>query len=452
VRPWTLLAWIFLTLGISMGSYWAYYELGWGGWWFWDPVENASFMPWLAGTALLHSALVMEKRGALKIWTLFLSIITFSLSLLGTFMVRSGVLTSVHSFATDPTRGLVILALLAAFIGGAFALFAFRASALRAGGLFAPISREGALILNNLFLSTAAVAVLVGTLYPLLLEATTGKTISVGAPFFTLTFGSVMAPLLVVLPFGPFMAWKRGDLVAVAQRLAGAAGLTIFVTILIFALSGASISLAPLGLLLGLWVALGAVAELVDRAGFFRMPPAQSLRRLLGLPRAAFSTAIAHFGLGVTVIGIVAASAWQLELITTMQPGTTKTIGDYTLHFNGISDVRVDNYAAEVGNFSVSAPGTANRQLAPERRVYTASGTPTTEAAIETYGFSQLYVQLGEQSADGSRVVRAWYKPYVTLIWLGAILMAFAGFLSLTDRRLRVGVPRRAAARPAPAE
>ena len=452
VRPWALLSWCFLTLGIAMGSYWAYYELGWGGWWFWDPVENASFMPWLAGTALLHSALVMEKRNALKIWTIFLAIITFSLSLLGTFMVRSGVLTSVHSFATDPTRGLVILALLALFIGGAFALFALRASALRVGGLFAPISREGALILNNLFLSTAMVAVLVGTLYPLLLEATTGKTISVGAPFFSLTFGAVMAPLLIVLPFGPFMAWKRGDLLAVTQRLAWVAGLTVFVTILIFALSGGPVSLAPLGLLLGVWVALGAIAELIDRAGIGRMPLRTSWNRLIGLPRSAFSTALAHFGLGVSVIGIVTASAWQLELITTMQPGTTKAIGEFTVRFDGIKDVQVENYAAEVGDFTVTSGG-HERHLTPERRVYTASGTPTTEAAIETYGFSQLYLQLGEQSADGSRTVRLWFKPYVTLVWLGAIIMALAGALSLSDRRLRVGVARRtAAAKPAPAE
>jgi cytochrome c-type biogenesis protein CcmF len=454
VRPWTLVSWCFLTLGIAMGSYWAYYELGWGGWWFWDPVENASFMPWLAGTALLHSALVMEKRNALKIWTIFLSIITFSLSLLGTFMVRSGVLTSVHSFATDPTRGLVILALLAIFIGGAFALFAFRAAALRVGGLFAPISREGALILNNLFLATAATAVLVGTLYPLLLEAFTGKTISVGGPFFNLTFGAIMAPLLIVLPFGPFLAWKRGDLIAVTQRLAGAAGAAVFVAILIFALSGAQLSLAPLGLLLGFWVAFGAIAELVDRAGLMRMAPTQSIRRLVGLPRSAFSTAIAHFGLGVSVIGIVTASAWQLELITTMQPGTTKTVGEYSIRFDGVNNVKVENYSAEVGDFTVRAGSGADRHLTPERRVYTASGTPTTEAAIETYGLSQLYVQLGETSADGGRVVRVWFKPYVTLVWLGAVIMALAGFLSLTDRRLRVGVPRRAAAaaKPAPAE
>jgi cytochrome c-type biogenesis protein CcmF len=454
VRPWALLSWCFLTLGIAMGSYWAYYELGWGGWWFWDPVENASFMPWLAGTALLHSALVMEKRNALKIWTIFLSLITFSLSLLGTFMVRSGVLTSVHSFASDPTRGLVILALLAAFIGGAFVLFALRASALRVGGLFAPISREGALILNNLFLVTALSGVLVGTLYPLLLEALTAKTISVGAPFFSLTFGALMVPLLIVLPFGPFLAWKRGDLIAVTQRLAGAVGLAIFGAILIFALSGGSVSLAPFGLLLGFWVAFGAIAELIDRAGFGRMPIGHSLRRLAGLPRSAFSTALAHFGLGVSVIGIVTATAWQLELITTMQPGTTQAIGAYTLRLDRVENAQIDNYSAEIGNFTVSIPGNADRHLTPERRIYVASGTPTTEADIETYGFSQLYVQLGEQSADGSRVVRAWFKPYVTLIWLGAILMALAGTISLTDRRLRVGAPRQAPTRtePVPAE
>jgi cytochrome c-type biogenesis protein CcmF len=452
VRPWTLVSWLFLTLGIAMGSYWAYYELGWGGWWFWDPVENASFMPWLAGTALLHSALVMEKRNALKIWTIFLSIITFSLSLLGTFLVRSGVLTSVHTFAADPTRGLVILALLALFIGGAFALFAFRAASLRAGGLFAPISREGALILNNLFLATATAAVLTGTLYPLLLEAFTGRTISVGAPFFSLTFGVIMVPLLIVLPFGPFLAWKRGDVIAVAQRLAGAAGAAFFAAILIFALSGAQISLAPFGLLLGFWVAFGAIAELIDRAGFGRMAISLSIKRLVGLPRAAFSTALAHFGMGVTVIGIVAASAWQIELVSTMKAGDAKEIGGYIVRFDGIDDVQGENFVAETGRFTVISAGGSERQLAPERRFYEASGTPTTEAAIATYGFSQLYLQLGEAGTDGNHVVRAWYKPYVTLIWLGCVLMAAAGVLSLTDRRLRVGAPRRAVPKPAPAE
>ncbi|WP_421760572.1 heme lyase CcmF/NrfE family subunit [Devosia sp.] len=442
VRPWALVSWCFLTLGIAMGSYWAYYELGWGGWWFWDPVENASFMPWLAGTALLHSALVMEKRNALKIWTIFLSIITFSLSLLGTFMVRSGVLTSVHAFASDPTRGLVILALLAAFIGGAFSLFAFRASSLRAGGLFAPISREGALILNNLFLASAAAAVLVGTLYPLLLEALTGDTISVGAPFFNLTFGAIMVPLLIVLPFGPFLAWKRGDLIGVTQRLAGIAALALFLAILFFALMGASISLAPLGLLLGFWVAFGALAELIDRAKFFRTDMITSFRRLFGLPRTAWSTALAHMGVGISVIGIVSASAWQVELVTTMTPGQVVEIHGQSVTFKGLTKEQGPNYAADAGTFIIQSSDGEQRTTVAERRVYTESGMPTTEAAIETYGFSQLYLQLGEPGADGKSVVRLWYKPFITLVWLGAVLMALAGFLSLSYRRARIGAPR----------
>jgi cytochrome c-type biogenesis protein CcmF len=445
VRPWALLSWTFLTLGIAMGSYWAYYELGWGGWWFWDPVENASFMPWLAGTALLHSALVMEKRNALKIWTVFLSIITFSLSLLGTFLVRSGILTSVHTFASDPTRGLVILTLLALFIGGAFFLFALRASSLRAGGLFAPVSREGALILNNLFLATATGAVLVGTVYPLILDALTGTVISVGAPFFNLTFGALMAPLLIVLPFGPFLAWKRGDVVAVAQRLMGAAALALVVAILITALTGGTVSLAPLGLLLGFWVGFGAIAELIDRAKLGRTSLLESFRRLVGLPRNAWSTAIAHFGIGVTVIGVVMTSAWQAELVTTLNPGQQAELAGYTIKFDGLNDVAGPNFTAQHGNFTLTAPDGSTRATIAERRTYTASGQPTTEAAIETYGFSQLYLQLGE-ATNNSHVVRIWFKPYVTLIWLGAIVMAFAGFLSLTDRRLRVGAPKRRAA------
>jgi cytochrome c-type biogenesis protein CcmF len=447
VRPWTLVSWCFLTLGIAMGSYWAYYELGWGGWWFWDPVENASFMPWLAGTALLHSALVMEKRNALKVWTIFLSIITFSLSLLGTFMVRSGILTSVHTFAADPTRGMVILALLAAFIGGAFALFALRANALKIGGLFAPISREGALILNNLFLASATAAVLVGTLYPLLLDALVGETISVGAPFFELTFGAIMVPLLIVLPFGPFLSWKRGDLIAVTQRLAGAAGLTLFVTILCFALTGASVSLAPLGLLLGFWVSFGALADLIDRAKFFRTDVMTSFRRLFGLPRTAWSTAIAHFGLGLTVIGIVCASAWQAELVTTMEPGQVVQVADHQVTFQGINHQEGPNFTSDAGTFFVRAPGGSVKTAVAERRTYVASGMPTTEASILTYGFSQLYVQLGEPQADGKSVVRLWYKPYVTLIWLGCLVMAGAGFLSLSYRRFRVGAPKPAKAK-----
>jgi cytochrome c-type biogenesis protein CcmF len=320
VRPWTLLAWSFLTLGIAMGSYWAYYELGWGGWWFWDPVENASFMPWLAGTALLHSAIVMEKREALKVWTVLLAIFTFSLSLLGAFLVRSGVLTSVHAFATDPSRGVFILGLLCLFIGGSLSLFAWRAPMLKQGGLFAPISREGGLVLNNLFLTAATAAVLVGTLYPLVLDAITGEMISVGEPFFNLTFGPLMVPLLMAVPFGPILAWKRGDLLAASQRLYAAFGLALLMTLFTFWLWGMERVLAPLGVGLAVWVMAGAISEIVTRVKFFEIGPKRGFARLYGLPGSAWGTATAHFGIGVTVLGIVTSSAFQEEQVRTMRP------------------------------------------------------------------------------------------------------------------------------------
>jgi cytochrome c-type biogenesis protein CcmF len=443
VRPWTMLSWTFLTLGIAMGSYWAYYELGWGGWWFWDPVENTSFMPWLSGTALLHSALVMEKRNALKIWTILLSIITFSLSLLGTFLVRSGILTSVHTFASDPTRGMVILAILAVLIGAAFVLFAVRAPALRQGGLFHPISREGSLILNNLFLATATGAILVGTLYPMLLDALVGTSISVGAPFFNVSFGALMVPLLILLPFGPLLAWKRADIVAVAQRLAALGGLALFVTILLSALGGVSISLVPVGLLLGFWVVFGSVAELIERSKLGRIRFTDSLRRLAGLPRSIWSTAIGHLGLGITVLGIVSVTAWESEVVTTLNPGEQTQLAGYTIAFDRFSEVPGPNYMADTGVFTVTSASGDVSELAAERRYYVGQGSPTTEAAINSYGFSQLYVQLGEP-LDDTHVIRVWHKPYILLIWIGCLVMAFAGFLSLTDRRLRVGAPQAA--------
>ena len=298
VRPWTLLAWIFLTLGIAMGSYWAYYTLGWGGWWFWDPVENASFMPWLITTALLHSALVMEKRNALKIWTILLAIIAFSLSLIGTFLVRSGVLTSVHAFATDPMRGVFILAILVLFIGGGLALFALRAGLLRQGGVFAPISREGALVLNNLFLVTACATVFVGTLYPLALEALTGEKISVGTPFFNATFAPLFVPLLIAVPFGPLLAWKRGDLLGVAQRLIGAAAIAAIGIAVVFAMEGGGPVLVPFAIGLALFVMAGAVTDIIERTGLLRVPLRTAYGRAYGLPRSAWGTAFAHFGLG----------------------------------------------------------------------------------------------------------------------------------------------------------
>ena len=447
VRPWTLAAWVFLTAGIAMGSYWAYYELGWGGWWFWDPVENSSFMPWLVGTALLHSALVMEKREALKIWTVLLAILTFSFSLLGAFLVRSGVLTSVHSFASDPVRGVFILLILVVFIGGALALFGLRAGSLKAGGIFAPISREGALVLNNLFLTTAAATVLIGTLYPLLLEATTGTKISVGPPFFNLTFGPLMVPLLLAVPFGPLLAWKRADLAGAAQRLYFAAGIAVLVGLgVVYLRTGAPV-LAGLGIALGTFLILGAFTDLALRSGVGRLSPRVAWARLIGLPRSAFGAAFAHMGLGVAVIGIIAASTMSTESVVAMNPGDTTPVAGYDLRFDGLREIAGPNYTAQQGEFTVSRGGVVVDTISAAKRFYPARGMPTTESGILTFGASQLYISLGELDPNGGMVVRIWWKSLVTLIWFGPILMMIGGMFSLSDRRLRVGAPNRARAR-----
>jgi len=445
VRPWTLAAWTFLTLGIAMGSYWAYYELGWGGWWFWDPVENASFMPWLAGTALLHSALVMEKREALKIWTVLLAILTFSLSLMGTFLVRSGVLTSVHAFASDPTRGVFVLFILLIFIGGSLSLFAFRAPQLSAGGLFAPISREGALVLNNLILTVACGTVLTGTLYPLLLETLTGDKISVGPPFFNMTFGLLMAPLLVIVPFGPLLAWKRGDLLAVLQRLYLVAILAFVVAVVFFYVQHGGPVLAVLGLAAALFLIFGAIADLWYRAGVGKVAASVAWRRLAGLPRSAFGTALAHAGLGVAVLGIVAVTTFETEHVIEMKPGQTVEAGGYAVRFDGMKPATGPNYSEERGHFTISRGGVEVADVWSSKRVYTARQMPTTEAGIVTFGLSQLYVSLGDPTNDGGMVVRIWWKPFILCIWGGAVIMAIGGFVSLSDRRLRVGAPNRRA-------
>lgn len=444
VRPWTLAAWVFLTAGISMGSYWAYYELGWGGWWFWDPVENASFMPWLAGTALLHSALVMEKRDALKIWTVLLAIIAFSLSLLGTFLVRSGVLTSVHAFATDPTRGVFILGILVIFIGGALSLFAFRAPMLKAGGLFQPISREGALVLNNLILTVSTATVLIGTLYPLLLETLTGEKISVGAPFFNITFGLLMIPLLLAVPFGPFLAWKRGDLLGALQRLYMAAAVALLLGLALYYVQNGGPIMAVGGLALGFFVMAGAVADLWYRAGFGKQSVSVALSRFKGLPRSAFGTALAHFGLGVTVIGIVAVTTFETETVVEMKPGMTVEAGGYVATFDGLRAANGPNYTEDQGHFTIREGGVEVADVWSSKRLYTARRMPTTEAGIVTFGFSQLYVSLGDPMADGGIVVRVWWKPWILCIWYGTIVMMAGGIVSLSDRRLRVGAPKRA--------
>ncbi len=446
VRPWTLIAWIFLTLGIAMGSYWAYYELGWGGWWFWDPVENASLMPWLAGTALLHSALVMEKRNALKVWTILLSILTFSLSLLGTFLVRSGVLTSVHAFATDPSRGVFILIILCVFIGGSLTLFAWRASSLKQGGLFAPISREGSLVLNNLFLTTACATVFVGTLYPLALEVLTGDKISVGAPFFNLTFGPLMVPLLVAVPFGPLLAWKRGDLIGAAQRLIAAGVVALLALAFVYAWVHGGAVLAPLAIGLAVFVIVGALVDIAERIALFRGPLSISLRRASGLPRSAWGTMFAHAALGVTLIGIVCESTWNSEYIAAMKPGDSTKLAGYEFKFEGANQRQGPNYRELLTQFTVTENGRLIGGMAPSKRSFITRGSSTTEAALLTRGFSQLYVSLGDINEQGAVTVRIYHKPMVLLIWFGPILMALGGLLSLSDRRLRVGAPKPAKA------
>ncbi|MFT4118255.1 heme lyase CcmF/NrfE family subunit [Bradyrhizobium sp.] len=447
VRPWTLVAWIFLTLGIAMGSYWAYYELGWGGWWFWDPVENASLMPWLAGTALLHSALVMEKRNALKVWTILLSILTFSLSLLGTFLVRSGVITSVHAFATDPTRGVFILLILCLFIGGSLSLFAGRAASLKQGGLFAPISREGALVLNNLLLTVACAVVLFGTLYPLAMEVLADFKMSVGAPFYNLSFVPLFVLLLLAVPFGPMLAWKRGDLLGVTQRLlaAGVAGLVAVAIAWGWATGGSS--LAPLAIGLGIFVIAGAVTDIVERTGLVRLPFATALHRARGLPRSAWGTAFAHAGLGVALIGIVCETTWNSEYIATMKPNDVAHVAGYDLKLDGLFQRQGPNYREMIAEFNVSQDGERLSVMTPSKRSFTTRGASTTEAALLTRGASQLYISLGDVSNEGSVAVRIYHKPLVLLIWWGPVLMAFGGMLSLSDRRLRVGAPKPARAK-----
>jgi cytochrome c-type biogenesis protein CcmF len=405
-------------------------------------------MPWLAGTALLHSAVVMEKRGALKVWTILLAILTFSLSLIGTFLVRSGVLTSVHAFATDPTRGIFILAILVVFIGGALALFGWRAPLLKQGGLFAPISREGALVFNNLFLTTACATVFVGTLYPLALEALTGEKISVGAPFFNSTFGPLFIPLLLVMPFGPLMGWKRGDLLGAAQRLMAAALLGALAIAAAFAIEQGGPVLAPFGAGIAVFVMAGAITDVAERTLFMRVPFRASLQRAVGLPRSAWGTAFAHFGIGVTLLGIVAVTAWGGERIAEVKIGDSLDIAHYRLTLDGLFNREGPNYRDLVGRFTVRRMnGEYIGVMEPSRRSFPDRNMTTTEAALMTRGVSQLYLSLGDPGPNDQVAVRLYFKPHVLLIWLGAAIMFAGGALSLSDRRLRVGAPRPAKAR-----
>ncbi len=450
VRPWTLLAWIFLTAGILLGSWWAYYELGWGGWWYWDPVENASFMPWLVGTALLHSAIVVEKRDALKTWTILLAILTFSLSLIGTFLVRSGVLTSVHAFATDPERGVFILVLLIIAIGGSLLLYAWRAPQLKGGGLFAPISREGSLILNNLLLTTAAATVFIGTLYPLLLDAITGDKISVGPPFFNATFIPLMIPLIIALGFGPMLAWKRADLRGALQRLKFALVVSVVVMAVAAYITWGRSIFGVFGLGLAGWLAASVCIEFGARIGIGRASWNDIARRAAGLPRAAWGMMLAHFGFAILVAGATGASIWQDEAIQSIRPGDSISIAGYEFALRNVDDVRGPNYVAQRGVFTVRRDGKILTTLAPERRRYLVQGTETTESAIYSDGISDLYAVLGQPDGDGRWIAKVYFKPLVPWRWLGGAITVFGGIVSLTDRRLRVGAPtRRNAAIPA---
>ena len=444
VRPWTLLSWAMLTLGIAMGSWWAYYELGWGGFWFWDPVENASFMPWLIATALLHSAIVVEKRGALKIWTILLSILAFSLSLVGTFLVRSGILTSVHAFAVDPERGFYILMILAFFVGGSLTLFAVRAPSLKAGGLFAPVSREGGLVLNNLLLCAACASVFIGTLYPLALESITGDKISVGAPYFNLTFGPIILPLLLLMPIGPLLTWKRADLSVLTKRIWIPLALAGVATLAVLIATQRGPWLAPLAVAIGAWTVFGSFKDIAQRINIGKIPAATAWARYKGLPLSAHGAAMAHAGMGLIVIGVVLLTVWKEEHILSMKPGDKVNVAHYSVKFIGEEPLKGPNYDGLKGRFVVSSGDREVANIVSEKRIFKPSNMPTTEVGLVQGFFGDLYIVLGDDAGGGARNVRASYNPMATWIWLGATIMFVGGFLSLSDRRLRIGVPQKA--------
>jgi len=445
VRPFALVAWSLLTLGIAAGSFWAYYTLGWGGFWFWDPVENASLMPWLAGTAFIHAVAVMEKRDALKVWTIFLAIVAFSLSLLGTFLVRSGVLTSVHAFASDPRRGVFILAILALFIFGSFVLFAWRAPMLRQGGLFAPISREGALVLNNLLLTTSCATVFFGTLYPLALEQLTGEKITVGAPFFNMTCGVLLLTACFVTPIGFSLAWKRGDLLGVLQRLTAALAAGAIVAIAGAAWARGQSILAAIAAGIAVFAIIGALIEILTRAWRPGLAPGVALKRAAGLPLSFWGAALAHIGVGVTLLGL-AGVGFGAEAIATLHKGVPQAVGPYEITLESVGERVGPNYKEAIAPMTVRSGGTVVATIEPARRRFAAREMTTTEAGLATLHFGQVYVSIGDPAPDGAVPARLYWKPLVTLIWLGGAAMALGGALSLADRRLRFGVAVRARA------
>lgn len=454
VRPWVLAAWCFLTIGIALGSAWAYYTLGWGGWWFWDPVENASLMPWLAGTALLHSALVVERRSTLVSWTILLGILTFSLSLIGTFLVRSGVLTSVHAFAQDPSRGEFVLLLIFLSTGGSLALYAIRAPKLKTGSSFSIISRESGLVLNNVLLSAVAFTVLLGTFYPLVIDMIGGDKISVGPPYYALTFVPIATPLLLVMALGPALKWKRDDLRGAFSRLKLAAIGGVVGAIVIMGLTFGNNILTAFFMAVAIWIIVGSMLLLAQRVRLGFAPFSTSLKLVGTTPRAFYGLVIAHAGIGILVAGIAGMSTWATEKIDLMRPGQAIELSGYELRLRSIDDVQGPNYEAERGSFEITRNGRLVTQLHSERRFYPVRQQQTTAAGIRTNLISNLYVALGESDGGGRWTVRFYYHPFMPLVWIGAFTMAFGGFVSLSDRRFRVGAPKRSARLPvlAPAQ
>ena len=438
VRPWTLAAWIFLTIGIALGSWWAYYELGWGGFWFWDPVENASFMPWLLAAALLHSAIVVEKRETLKSWTILLAILAFGFSLIGTFIVRSGVLTSVHAFANDPERGMFILIILGIFMGGALTLFSFRSSAMEARGVFSMVSRETALVSNNVLLAVSAFVVFFGTIWPLVAELFFDRKLSVGPPFFNAAFTPFMILLGLILPIGSNLPWKRANILNSSKKLIFVFILSICLAGLIWAIQTGKSLVGPVGVFLGAWIVMGTILDLFSKLG-----RSISLRRLIVLPRADFGKFFAHSGLGITMFAIAALTSWEKEDIRVVPVGGSWKIAAYELKLNSVENVRGPNYFSTMGVIAVSKDGQLLTVLRPEKRNYPVAQMPTTEAAIDYRLSRDLYVVLGDQQSDNSWTVRTYLKPFTNWIWGGCALMAVGGLLSLTDRRLRIAAGRR---------
>ena len=438
-RPWTTVAWIFLTLGIALGSFWAYYELGWGGWWFWDPVENASFMPWLVGTALIHSLAVTEKRGGFKAWTVLLAILAFALSLLGTFLVRSGVLTSVHAFATDPRRGIFILAFLAVVVGGALALFAWRAHRVGAGGRFELVSRESLLLTNNVLLLAAAGSVMLGTLYPLALDALGLGKLSVGPPYFETVFVPLLAPALFLMGVGPIARWKKSGIPELAARLRWALGVSVVAALVVPFAMGRFSALTAFGIGLAAWIIASAAAALVDRVKHSG-GAAGIANRLRGAPRSFYGMLLAHVGIAVFVIGVTLVKSYEAEKDVRMAPGDTVELGGYVFRFEGVKEAKGPNYMAARATIPVMREGRTITTLYPERRIYRVQESAMTEAAIDYGAFRHLYVALSESVGPDAWIVRVHYKPFVGWIWSGCLLMALGGLLAAADRRYRVTV------------